>query len=127
MGSRFRSILSHWRAILLELHACGTPSLVLHRARRGERPRNVAGPSVVAPASNTARMIRDGGGFVAEADAPLMDPKPAALLGDWPSGSAFGVRTPPQRLHREPSSAIAVTAAVCPCHHAPRLALRAIG
>jgi hydroxymethylglutaryl-CoA reductase len=35
-------------------------------------PMVVEEPSVVAAASNAARIIRDGGGFVAEADAPLM-------------------------------------------------------
>ena len=35
-------------------------------------PMVVEEPSVVAAASNAARMIRDGGGFVAEADAPIM-------------------------------------------------------
>jgi hydroxymethylglutaryl-CoA reductase len=35
-------------------------------------PMVVEEPSVVAAASNAARMIRDGGGFEAEADAPVM-------------------------------------------------------
>ena len=35
-------------------------------------PMVVEEPSVVAAASNAARMVREGGGFVAEADAPLM-------------------------------------------------------
>jgi hydroxymethylglutaryl-CoA reductase len=35
-------------------------------------PMVVEEPSVVAAASNAARMIREGGGFTAEADAPLM-------------------------------------------------------
>lgn len=35
-------------------------------------PMVVEEPSVVAAASNAARMIRTGGGFVAEADAPIM-------------------------------------------------------
>jgi hydroxymethylglutaryl-CoA reductase len=35
-------------------------------------PMVVEEPSVVAAASNASRMIREGGGFVAEADAPLM-------------------------------------------------------
>jgi hydroxymethylglutaryl-CoA reductase len=35
-------------------------------------PMVVEEPSVVAAASNAARMIRDGGGFQAEADAPVM-------------------------------------------------------
>jgi hydroxymethylglutaryl-CoA reductase len=35
-------------------------------------PMVVEEPSVVAAASNAAKMIRDGGGFVAEADAPVM-------------------------------------------------------
>ena len=35
-------------------------------------PMVVEEPSVVAAASNAARMIREGGGFVAEADEPLM-------------------------------------------------------
>lgn len=35
-------------------------------------PMVVEEPSVVAAASNAAKMIRDGGGFVAESDAPIM-------------------------------------------------------
>ena len=35
-------------------------------------PMVVEEPSVVAAASNAARMVREGGGFTAEADAPLM-------------------------------------------------------
>jgi hydroxymethylglutaryl-CoA reductase len=35
-------------------------------------PMVVEEPSVVAAASNAARMIREGGGFIAEADAPVM-------------------------------------------------------
>src|SRR6188472_1048738 len=35
-------------------------------------PMVVEEPSVVAAASNAARMIREGGGFMAEADAPIM-------------------------------------------------------
>jgi hydroxymethylglutaryl-CoA reductase len=35
-------------------------------------PMVVEEPSVVAAASNAARMVREGGGFIAEADAPLM-------------------------------------------------------
>lgn len=35
-------------------------------------PMCVEEPSVIAAASNAARMVREGGGFVAEADAPLM-------------------------------------------------------
>jgi hydroxymethylglutaryl-CoA reductase len=35
-------------------------------------PMVVEEPSVVAAASNAAKMVRDGGGFVAESDAPLM-------------------------------------------------------
>src|SRR6185369_11120722 len=35
-------------------------------------PMVVEEPSVVAAASNAARMVRMGGGFVAEADAPIM-------------------------------------------------------
>jgi hydroxymethylglutaryl-CoA reductase len=35
-------------------------------------PMVVEEPSVVAAASNAARMIREGGGFDAEADAPVM-------------------------------------------------------
>jgi len=35
-------------------------------------PMAVEEPSVIAAASNAARMVRDGGGFVAEADDPIM-------------------------------------------------------
>ncbi|HEY2370619.1 MAG TPA: 3-hydroxy-3-methylglutaryl-CoA reductase, partial [Polyangiaceae bacterium] len=35
-------------------------------------PMVVEEPSVVAAASNAAKMVREGGGFVAEMDAPLM-------------------------------------------------------
>jgi hydroxymethylglutaryl-CoA reductase len=35
-------------------------------------PMVIEEPSVVAAASNAAKMVREGGGFVAEADAPLM-------------------------------------------------------
>ncbi len=35
-------------------------------------PMVVEEPSVVAAASNAARMVREGGGFIADADAPLM-------------------------------------------------------
>jgi hydroxymethylglutaryl-CoA reductase len=35
-------------------------------------PMCVEEPSVIAAASNAARMVREGGGFVAEADAPVM-------------------------------------------------------
>ena len=35
-------------------------------------PMCVEEPSVVAAASNAARMVREGGGFIAEADPPLM-------------------------------------------------------
>src|SRR5712675_1254364 len=35
-------------------------------------PMAVEEPSVIAAASNAARMVREGGGFVAEADEPIM-------------------------------------------------------
>src|SRR5579871_6627072 len=35
-------------------------------------PMAVEEPSVIAAASNAARMVREGGGFVAEADEPVM-------------------------------------------------------
>src|ERR1700737_2944867 len=35
-------------------------------------PMVIEEPSVVAAASNAAKMVREGGGFVAEADPPLM-------------------------------------------------------
>lgn len=35
-------------------------------------PMCVEEPSVIAAASNAARMVREGGGFIAEADAPIM-------------------------------------------------------
>ena len=43
-------------------------------------------PSVVAAASNAARMIREGGGFEAEADAPVMIAQ--VQLDDVPDGAA---------------------------------------
>src|ERR1700741_1316697 len=47
-------------------------------------PMVVEEPSVVAAASNAARMIREGGGFEAEADAPVMIAQ--VQLDDVPDG-----------------------------------------
>jgi hydroxymethylglutaryl-CoA reductase len=49
-------------------------------------PMVVEEPSVVAAASNAARMIREGGGFEAEADAPVMIAQ--VQLDDVPDGAA---------------------------------------
>src|SRR5947207_4958397 len=43
-------------------------------------PMAVEEPSVIAAASNAARMVREGGGFVADADEPIMT-APIELLG----------------------------------------------
>ena len=49
-------------------------------------PMVVEEPSVVAAASNAAKMIREGGGFVAEADPPVMIAQ--VQLDDVPDGAA---------------------------------------
>jgi hydroxymethylglutaryl-CoA reductase len=49
-------------------------------------PMVVEEPSVVAAASNAARMIREGGGFEAEADPPVMTAQ--VQLDDVPDGAA---------------------------------------
>ena len=65
-------------------------------------PMVVEEPSVIAAASNAAKMVRDGGGFVAEVDAPLMiaqvaahatcsrspRPRPRAILRDHATSSS---------------------------------------
>lgn len=53
-------------------------------------PMVVEEPSVVAAASNAARMIRDGGGFVAEADLPMMTAQ--VQLDDVPDAPAACAR-----------------------------------
>jgi hydroxymethylglutaryl-CoA reductase len=52
-------------------------------------PMVVEEPSVVAAASNAARMIREGGGFIAESDAPIM----AAQVQLWDVADPEGATT----------------------------------
>src|SRR5882672_1311287 len=62
-------------------------------------PMVVEEPSVVAAASNAAKMVRGAGGFQAEADAPVMisqvqlvRPRDPAAAEDAPSGAAAASR-----------------------------------
>ena len=50
-------------------------------------PMAVEEPSVIAAASNAARMVREGGGFVAEADDPVMTAQIEIVGVDDPDGA----------------------------------------
>ena len=50
-------------------------------------PMAVEEPSVIAAASNAARMVREGGGFVAEADDPVMTAQIEIVGVDDPAGA----------------------------------------
>jgi hydroxymethylglutaryl-CoA reductase len=50
-------------------------------------PMAVEEPSVIAAASNAARMVREGGGFVAEADEPVMTAQIEIVGVDDPEGA----------------------------------------
>ena len=85
-------------------------------------PMAVEEPSVIAAASNAARMVREGGGFVADADDPVMtaqievvgvdDPDAArgAPRGGQPT-SCWRWRTP--RCPASPSAAAARASSRC--------------
>ena len=71
-------------------------------------PMVVEEPSVVAAASNAAKMVRAGGGFVAEVDPPLMiAPGPAHATS---TDAAAAARARPRRTR--PRSSRSPTAAV---------------
>jgi hydroxymethylglutaryl-CoA reductase len=50
-------------------------------------PMAVEEPSVIAAASNAARMVREGGGFIAEADDPVMTAQIEVMGVDDPAGA----------------------------------------
>ena len=50
-------------------------------------PMAVEEPSVIAAASNAARMVREGGGFIAEADEPVMTAQIEIVGVDDPDGA----------------------------------------
>ena len=82
-------------------------------------PMAVEEPSVIAAASNAARMVREGGGFVADADDPVMTAQieivGVAFLTDRAAAETFrqraahlgleilSIRTGADGLRREPS------------------------
>src|SRR3984957_1455043 len=61
-------------------------------------PMAVEEPSVIAAASNAARMVREGGGFVAEADDPVMTAQIEIVDIPDPAGSVARLRAAPKEL-----------------------------
>jgi hydroxymethylglutaryl-CoA reductase len=61
-------------------------------------PMAVEEPSVIAAASNAARMVRAGGGFVAEADAPIMTAQIEVVGVDDPDAARARLEAAQQEL-----------------------------
>ena len=79
-------------------------------------PMAVEEPSVIAAASNAARMVRDGGGFAAEADEPIMTAQVEIVGVTDPAAAAR-----PHRA-REPESCSRWPAHACPAWRIGRAA-----
>jgi hydroxymethylglutaryl-CoA reductase len=70
-------------------------------------PMAVEEPSVIAAASNAARMVREGGGFIAEADDPIMTAQIEVMGVDDPAAAK-------QRLEASASELLALAHATLP-------------